>query len=238
MASGNDLAPGGSAGTMMMLSGVAGTVKEKWNASGGNEMLASASGAIPQQTKDYINEAQKKLFNPAHIRSPRVYFGYGEEKPYYVESNITLLMSRLQHNLKFFYLNYGIQTAVLFVLTLLISPSAIIGMGLLAALWAYVLKATSEGSAEVRGITISQKAATYGMMALSAIVLYYVLSHVFWWTLSVSGIFVALHALLRDASMHKDEEDKVVMSGDFTGDTTKGTEGEFLNPGDPSMNVV
>merc|ERR1712106_345550 len=103
------------------------------------------------------------------------------------------------------------------------------------------VKATSEGSVEVRGITISQKYATYGMTGLSAIVLYYVLSHVFWWTLSVSGIFVAFHALLRDASMHKDEEDKVVMSGDFAGEATvlsPGTEGEFLNPKSSSMNVV
>mmetsp|Transcript_36525 Transcript_36525/g.42441 ORF Transcript_36525/g.42441 Transcript_36525/m.42441 type:complete len:239 (-) Transcript_36525:49-765(-) len=238
MASNNELSQGGSAGTMMMLSGVVGSVKDKWNASGGNEAVAKVSDAIPQQTKDYLSEAKKKLFNPAHIRNPKVYFGIGEEKPYFIESNIPLLLSRVQHNLAFFYLNYAIQTAILFVLTLLISPGAIIGMGLLGLLWAYVVRVTSEGSVEVRGITISQKTATYGMMVLSACVLYYVLSHVFWWTLSTSGILIGLHSLLRDASMHKDEEDKVVMSGDFSGDVNTGSEGEFLNPGDTTMNVV
>ena len=43
------------------------------------------------------------------------------------------------------------MVAVLFCLTLLISPSAIIGMGLLGFAWVGLLRATSEGSMEVKG---------------------------------------------------------------------------------------
>jgi uncharacterized membrane protein YukC len=50
---------------------------------------------------------------------------------------------------------------------------------------------------------ISQKTATIGMTVISAIVLIYMLSGIFWWTLSYSGFLVALHAFLRDASKHK-----------------------------------
>ena len=53
--------------------------------------------------------------------------------------------------MKFFYLNYIAVMVVLFCLTLLISPSAIIGMGLLGFAWMALLKATSEGSMQVKG---------------------------------------------------------------------------------------
>jgi hypothetical protein len=41
------------------------------------------------------------------------------------------------------------------------------------------------------------------MAVISAIVLIYLLSGIFWWTLLSSGFLVALHAFLRDASIHK-----------------------------------
>jgi hypothetical protein len=83
------------------------------------------------------------------LRSISVCFGLGEERPFYVEKNPALLVARVKHNLQFFYLNYLLLTAVLFCLTLLISPSAIIGIGLLAALWMYVIKASQSGSLKI-----------------------------------------------------------------------------------------
>lgn len=44
-------------------------------------------------------------------------------------------------------------------------------------------------------------------------------------TLATSGFLCGVHGLLRDASMHKDEEDKVVMQGDLSLDE----EATFLN---------
>ena len=64
------------------------------------------------------------------------------------------------------------------------------------------------------------------MGALSVLVLIWLLSHIFWWTLSTSGFLTGVHCLLRDASMHKDEEDKVQMQGDLT---LADEESTFLN---------
>ena len=82
---------------------------------------------------------------------------------------------------------------------------------------------------------MSQKNATMVMTALSCLWLFYLLSHVFWYTVSTSGFLVSIHALFRDASMHKDEEDKVEMSGDLSLDNNVelgdlGEDAAFLNP--------
>jgi len=192
--------------------------KEKWEGIKGPEMLNSVSSSIPQGTKDYISDTQRRLFNPQYLRSPSVFFGLGEEKAFFVEKNPSLLLDRMKHNLKFFYLNYSLVTVLLFVLTILISPKAIVGMGLLGLAWAYVIKATQNeaGGIQVRGFVVSQKQATAAMGIVSALVLFYILNSIFWWTLSTSGLLCGLHIVFRDASMHKDEEDRVPMSGDLT----------------------
>ena len=115
-------------------------------------MLANVQNNIPQGTKDYIADAKNKIFNRQHLRSPTVFFGMGEEKPFYLERVPSLVTERLRHNLSFFYLNYILITAVLFCLTMITSPSAIIGIGLLAFAWMAVIRATSEGSVQVKGV--------------------------------------------------------------------------------------
>lgn len=187
-------------------------------------------------------------------------FGIGEERPFYLEKVPSLLMERIRLNLSLFYLNYMLLMAVMFVLTLLISPSAIIGIGLLALAWMYVVKATQSGSLQIYGafhvmvdsccchfslhsfidslslpkyilpgFSISAKQATMVMSIISVFVLMYLLSHIFWWTLFSSGFLISLHLLLRDASMHKDEEDKIDMTGDLDLDATT-EDAAFLNP--------
>mmetsp|Transcript_34107 Transcript_34107/g.45166 ORF Transcript_34107/g.45166 Transcript_34107/m.45166 type:complete len:107 (-) Transcript_34107:668-988(-) len=82
------------------------------------------------------------------------------------------------------------------------------------------------------GVTITQKQASIGMSALSAVFLFYLLSHIFWWTLGTSGIFTTAHAVTRDASMHKDEGDKIEMTGDLTINAEE--DAAFLNPAEVS----
>lgn len=77
----------------------------------------------------------------------------------------------------------------------------------------------------ILGVTISQKQATIGMGLFSIIALLWLLSHIFWMALGTSGFLCGIHCLLRDASMHKDESDRVVMQGDLTLDE----ESSFLN---------
>jgi hypothetical protein len=64
-------------------------------------------------------------------------------------------------------------------------------------------------------IAIPQKTAIIGMAILSGLALFYLLSNIFWWTLFSSGFLILLHALFRDASMHKDMDDVVKMEGDL-----------------------
>ena len=119
--------------------------KEKWDSSGGNEALGRASAAIPESTRQMVGS----LFKREQIRGPGVCFGIGEERPFYVEKTPSLLVERLRHNMTFFYLNYTILTGVLFCLTLLVSPSAIIGIGILAVVWFWLIKASQDGSLRV-----------------------------------------------------------------------------------------
>jgi hypothetical protein len=215
--------------------------KEKWDSSGANDAFGRVSASIPDSTRNYVGT----LFNPEHLRSGSVYFGVGEQRPFYVLTTQSLLMTRLRHNVTFFYLNYMLLTAVLFCLTLLITPSAIIGIGLLALAWMFVIRASSTGSLQIPGTlcnvnsvfcdvnnpgflltvwilfsllttgvnipNVPQKTATIGMAVLSVFVLLWLLSGIFWWALVSSGFLVAVHALLRDASMHKvlDDADDV-----------------------------
>jgi hypothetical protein len=109
--------------------------------------MGRMSASVPDSTKNFVGT----LFNRDNIRSVGVYFGIGEERPFYVEKTPSLLMSRMHHNLTFFYLNYMLLAALLFCLTLLISPSSIIGIGLLALAWMFVIRASSTGTLQVGG---------------------------------------------------------------------------------------
>jgi hypothetical protein len=52
-------------------------------------------------------------------------------------------------------------------------------------------------------------------------------------TIGTSGFLCGVHCLLRDASMHKDESDRVIMQGDLSLDDEDGmgmnNEARFLN---------
>lgn len=109
--------------------------------------MGRVSEAIPESTKQYVGS----VFKREHIRSISVYFGIGEERPFYIEKNPALLMERLRHNLTFFYLNYFLLTAILFCLTTLLSPSTIVGAGLLALAWMWLVRASSSGSLSLGG---------------------------------------------------------------------------------------
>jgi len=128
--------------------------KDKWNSSGASDAVAQASASIPESTKTYVSS----LFKREHLRGITVYFGIGEERPFYLEKNPALLLERLRHNVSFFYLNYMLLTGVLFCLTLLISPSAIIGIAILALAWMWVIRASQTGSLAIGGTHLQLRA--------------------------------------------------------------------------------
>lgn len=202
------------------------SMKEKVQSVGGNEFVSKVTSSIPQGTRELILEAKTKFFKLDYLRSLKTFLGVGEEKPFYLEFSLSLIIPRVTHNLKFFYMNYMLITGTLFFLTLLISPSAIIVIGLLALTWITVIKSTIEGSYTIKGYTFSQRQVYSIMLFVSLLIFIYLLSNIFWWTLGSSGFLVGIHSFLRDASIHKDEGDKIKMTGDMidSEDTI------FLNP--------
>ena len=198
--------------------------KEKWDASGANEAVGRVSASIPESTKTYVGS----IFNRQHLRSISVCFGIGEERAFYVEKNPALLVERLRHNITFFYLNYLLLTAVLFILTTLLSPTTILGGALLGMAWLWFIRATASGTLSVGGLHIPQKTAALAMGVISIFLVMWLFQRVFWWTVFSSGFLVTVHAFFRDASMHKDLEDVVAMEGDLS---VVGEDASFLNSG-------
>jgi PRA1 family protein len=187
--------------------------KEKWDASGGNEALGRVTASIPESTKTMVGS----MFKREHFRGPTLFFGFGEERAFYLEKIPSLIVDRLKHNVSFFYLNYIVIVGILFCLTLLVSPSAIIGTAMLGGVWFWLIRASQEGSIRINAtIAIPQKTAVVIMGGITIFVLLYLFRSIFWWTLFWSGLLIAIHAFLRDASMHKDMDDAVMMEGDFT----------------------
>jgi len=82
------------------------------------------------------------------------------------------------------------------------------------------------GFRKCSGFAVSQKQASIVMTGISVVILMYILTNVFWWTLCTSSILVGGHAIFRDSSMLRDEEDKVDMTGDL------GEDASFLNQED------
>lgn len=228
-------APVASNGSMTAASsimGIMGSVKDKWESSGASRAVSDVYAQVPQGTKEYFASASQQMFNRQHLRPVSVVFGIGEERPFYVEKAPALVMARIRHNFSFFYLNYMLLIAVLFTLTLLISPTAIIGIALLGFAWMYMIRSTTNGHIRVgTAIDIQQKHAAIAMSIISVLVLFYLLQQVFWWTLFSSGFLILAHALFRDASLHKDSEDQVDMQGDLTlPPVGSGEDDAFLTP--------
>jgi len=223
----------GSTSTLNAFAGVVNSAKEKWNTSGANEAVSKFSSSIPDSTKEYFSQTTGQLFSRERLRTVYVCFGIGEERPFYVEKNPSLLIARIKHNVQFFYLNYLLLSAIFFILTMFVTPSAIIGIALLGAAWAYVIKVTQSGSLKIGSFAVSQTQATIVMGIISAFVMIWILSGVFWWTLFSSGLLTMTHASFRDASMHQDGEDQVTMVGEVEHSSPAGEQASFL--GEPQV---
>jgi PRA1 family protein len=89
------------------------------------------------------------MFKREHLRGITVFFGIGEERPYYVEKTPSLLAERLRHNMTFFYLNYLAIASLLFCLTLFTSIRALLGIAVLALCWMWVIRSSQDGSLRV-----------------------------------------------------------------------------------------
>jgi hypothetical protein len=103
--------------------------------------MGRVSASIPDSTKQYVGT----IFRRDQLRSPTIFFGIGEERGFYVEKNVALLVERLRHNITFFYLNYFLMTILLFCLTVITSPTTLISVGIWAAGCMWFIRASSNG---------------------------------------------------------------------------------------------
>ena len=155
-----------------------------------NAAMNSVTAQIPQETKDFMENAKNKLLDKDRLRSATVFFGIGESKSFSIACQPNVLFPRLKHNLFFFYLNYILLCAFVFVLTtlaVLITPKSLIVLGCLAVAWLFVIQSTKEGYFVVKGITVTRKQASLVMMITSGIVVFFLLKDIFWITILLTN---------------------------------------------------
>lgn len=187
--------------TASAASNLLGQGKKAWDESQGPNVLTDVASSIPERTK--------QMFSSDKIRGVSIYFGIGDTRPYSIEKNSPLLAARIKHNVSFFYLNYLVQSAIFYGLTILFSPGSLLEIGILACVWVFVMRATNDGVLNLGCFKVTRKVVSVGMTAISAVVLLYVLSNVFWWALTTSIFFMGVHALFRDSSKYMAENEVI-----------------------------
>ena len=189
--------------------------KTKWNSSSGPSTLSTITTSLPPSIQTRAATLTSSFLSPRHFRPLTSCLGIGEQRPYYLETVPTLAIDRLRTNLRHYYLNYTALAAVLFALTLLVSPTSIISLAILAAAWAYALKVTGDEGVLVAGFLVTRKIAGAVMTVVTFFALLYVLSSIFWYSLTISGVCILSHSGLRDSTMVGGVEDGGEMDGDL-----------------------
>ena len=115
-----------------------------WGSTNSNP-VGAVSGAIPEAAKQMV----RSYFKREDLRSIKVFFGMGEEKPFFFEKSPGLLIERIRKNLGFFFLNYLVVAFLAFCLSVVTSPMTLIGIAILAVVWLVVFRATQSGTLTV-----------------------------------------------------------------------------------------
>ncbi|CAB9525742.1 expressed unknown protein [Seminavis robusta] len=119
-----------------------------------------------------------------------------------------LLVPRIQTNFAIFYVNYFRLTVYFVLSALLISPSAILGVGSLAILWWPVIQCNKHDEQKLkRGVVVA--------VLVSCFVLFYLLQRVFWWIVWTATTVILVHASLRDPTNWEKEPTGSVQSSTF-----------------------
>ena len=87
------------------------------------------------QMADGLSNTASRLFSREKLRSVSALLGSGEERAFGCETAPSELKSRLQFNLGYFYLNYVYLVGMLFAINVFFSPSAWVGLAVLAVAW-------------------------------------------------------------------------------------------------------
>ncbi|KAL3934194.1 MAG: hypothetical protein SGBAC_010038 [Bacillariaceae sp.] len=198
--------------------------KEKWDSSNVSKAVSSAMGSVPQGTKDMLASHAGELFDRKNLRGFAACFGMEEDKPFSIEKSFGPLKDRVTTNLQFFYLNYVLFGAFLFCVTLIVSPSAIVGIGALLVVWyLFIQRAKQQKPITILGKELTDKQATDCLIVLSAVVLYFILEGIFWYALGTTALLTILHAATRSEFNYQEvpsADDELAKAGKTMGETT------------------
>jgi len=182
-----------------------------------NQTMHSVTDQIPQGTKDYVNNAAKKILDSDKLRSFAVFFGMNEGGDFTSWSfpfSPTVACPRIYKNLMFFYLNYLLLAAVILVLStlaLLISPQTLLAVGAILVAWLLLIRSTREGDLTIPGVNlkVSRKNASMILLVISGLVAFFMLKSVFFLTLGSTSTLAVFHAWSRNASKHHTASDQL-----------------------------
>lgn len=211
--------------------------KEKWDSSNVSKAVNQAVATVPQGTKDFLKSTTGELFDRKNLRGFQACFGLGEDKPFSIEKSLGPLKERVTGNLQFFYLNYMLFGAFLFCLTLVVSPSAIIGIGALVGVWyLFIQRANQNKPISIMGKELTDKQAADGLILITAVVLFFILENIFWYAFGTTLLLTIVHAATRSEFNYKEvpsANDELAKAGKAVGEATS-----LLNNATKASNVV
>jgi hypothetical protein len=187
-----------------------------------NQAIHSVTDHIPQETKDFMAAAKAKILDSDKLRSFQVFFGIGESDAFSFSLNPAIVCPKLKNNLIYFYLNYLLLSAVIFLLStlaMLMSPQTLIVVISLMVAWFLLIRATRGGSMKIFGLCeISRKSASFVLMIVSGVVAFFLMQDIFYVTLGSGSIFALMHAWTRNSSQYlfeQEESNALEMTGDM-----------------------
>lgn len=197
---------------------------EKWDSSNVSKAVNKAVAAVPQSTKDFLTSTTGELFDRKNLRGFQACFGLGEGKPFSIEKSFGPLKERVTSNMQFFYLNYVLLGAILFCLTLVVSPSAIIGIGGLVVVWyLFIQRAKQQKPISILGKELTDKQATDILIVITALVLFFILENIFWYAFGTTLFLTIVHAATRSEFNYQEvpsADDELAKAGKAVGEAS------------------
>ncbi|CAI5725819.1 unnamed protein product [Peronospora effusa] len=174
------------------------------------EPLGTITIEVPQHALQKIRNKIVKSVNIQNVRGVSQFFGFGEEKPFNVPER-QVLASRCRKNALYFSANYAISAALVGVVTILLNPFFLFVLICLGGFWLYMSSATADESPEnptkIMGRTVTPEQRQLGMLGVSAAVIVVFGGSILFTICSASGALAISHAILRDCSTIREEDE-------------------------------
>ncbi|CAI5745303.1 unnamed protein product [Peronospora destructor] len=175
-----------------------------------DEPLGAITIEVPQHALHKIRNQIAKAVSVQNVRGISQFFGLGEEKPFNVPER-QVLASRCRKNALYFRTNYAISAALVGVVTILLNPFFLFVLICLGGFWLYMSSTKADESPEnptkVMGRTVTPEQRQLGMLGVSAAVIVVFGGSILFTICSASGALAISHAILRNCSTIRDEDE-------------------------------